>query len=62
MKETIEQFMKRGGQVKKCDEQANLDFDAYLRRQAYKTQLNRSGGSYTKRARSVLFKRGAGVI
>lgn len=62
MKETIEQFLARGGNIKKCEEQTNLDFDAYLRRQAYKTQLNRSGGSYSKRARSILFRRGAGVI
>jgi hypothetical protein len=62
MKETIEEFMKRGGKVKQVETAVNLDFDAYLRKEAYKTQLNRSGGSYVKRARSVLFRRGAGVI
>ena len=45
-----------------CPPSANPEFAAYLRQEARRTQLNRSGGSFTKRARSPFFKRGEGCI
>lgn len=61
-KETVEQFLARGGQVEKLPPDINPELAAYERRSAWKGQLNRSGGSYTKRARSLFFRKGAGVV
>lgn len=40
----------------------NLDFDSYMHREAYRNQLNRSGGGQVKKGRSPFFVRGGGNI
>ena len=60
--ETVEQFLARGGEIKKCAPDPGAQMKAYIREQVRLASLHRHSGARAHRSRSIFFRKGEGSL